>query len=53
MVGVWRFRTDDTSGGAVIEETEIDDSANYPAGFDAVAAGIHNRWAEIESHIDR
>ena len=52
MVGVWRFRTDDT-GGAVIEEAEIDDSGKYPAGFDAVAVGIHNRWTEIESHIDR
>ncbi len=48
-VGVWRFLPATAANGVVVEEIEIDDEGMYPSGFDEVAVGIHNRWAELES----
>lgn len=48
-VGAWRFSSDSTSKGVVVEEVRIDGDGMYPSGFDEVATSLHNRWAEIES----
>ena len=48
-VGAWRFSSDSTSKGVVVEHVRIDGDGMYPSGFDEVATNLHNRWAEIES----
>ena len=52
-VGAWRFLPATAARGVVVEEIEIDDEGMYPAGFDEVAVGLHNRWAELESRVGR
>ncbi len=52
-VGAWLFKPDKTSKGVVIEELKTDDTGLYPSGFDRVAVGQHNRWAEVASRIER
>ena len=48
-VGVWRFSPRPAPRGVVIEEIALDEDGMYPSGFDEVAVGIHNRWAELKS----
>ena len=46
QVGVWLFEPDD--GGSKVREVQLDSATGlYPSGFDAVAATLHNTWAEI------
>ena len=47
-VGVWLFEPTQDSGGATVREIALDaDTGLYPTGFDAVAAALHNDWANI------
>ena len=48
-VGTWRFKPGKAAHGVIVEEIKIDDEGMYPSGFDKVAVGLHNRWAECES----
>ena len=50
-VGVWRFSPGTAPRGVVVEEIQLDDDGMYPSGFDDVAVGLHNRWAQLESQI--
>ena len=52
-VGAWRFMPGTAAHGVVVEEIEIDDEGMYPSGFDEVAVGLHNRWAELESRASQ
>ena len=48
QVGVWLFEPADDGGGATVREVALDaDTGLYPSGFDAVAAKLHNDWAQI------
>ena len=49
QVGAWLFKAGEPSKGegSSVAEIAIDDSGVYPAGFDDVAAELHNEWAEI------
>ncbi len=47
-VGVWLFEPAANGGGSTVKEIELDaDTGLYPSGFAAVAAALHNVWAEI------
>ena len=48
-VGVWLFEpAGDGPGSKKVKEIALDDDTGlYPSGFDAVAAALHNDWAEI------
>ncbi len=52
-VGVWRFRPGTATQGVLVEEVEIDGQGMYPVGFDEVAVGIHNRWADLQSRANQ
>ena len=52
QVGAWLFQPNGSSKGSVVKEIPLDDSGLYPAGFDEVAAALHNNWAEISSRIE-
>ena len=47
-VGVWRFSRRTAPRGVIVEEIKLDEDGIYPSGFDEVALGLHNRWAELE-----
>ena len=48
QVGVWLFEPTEDGGGSTVKEIALDaDTGLYPSGFDAVAAALHNDWAEI------
>ena len=53
-VGVWLFEPAENGSGSTVKEIALDaDTGLYPAGFAAVAAALHNDWAEIaEPHGD-
>ena len=47
-VGVWLFEPAENGSGSTVQEIAMDDDTGlYPSGFAAVAAGLHNDWAEI------
>ena len=46
-VGVWLFEPAEDGSGSIVNEIALDaDTGLYPSGFDAVAAALHNEWAE-------
>ena len=48
QVGVWVFEPTEDGGGSTVKEIALNaDTGLYPSGFDAVAAALHNDWAEI------
>ncbi|MCY4531181.1 MAG: AAA family ATPase [Gammaproteobacteria bacterium] len=49
QVGAWLFKPEDDYEGSKVTEILLDDSGLYPAGFDEVAAALHNDWADISS----
>ena len=49
QVGAWLFESQATGEGSTVREIGLDESGLYPAGFDDVAAAMHNDWAEILS----
>ncbi len=49
QVGAWLFKTESADKGSKVSEIRLDDSGLYPAGFDEVAAALHNDWADISS----
>ena len=51
QVGAWLFESIRHSRGTVIKELCLDTSGLFSAGFDEVAAALHNNWAEISSRI--
>ena len=51
QVGAWLFEPKGRPRGSVVKEIRLDDSGLYPSGFDAVAAALHNDWADISSRI--
>ena len=50
-VGIWLFQTKRRPRGVIVKEIQLGDSGLYPAGFEEVAATLHNDWAEIASQI--
>ena len=50
-VGIWLFQKKRRPRGAVVKEIQLGESGLYPAGFEEVAATLHNDWAEISSQI--
>lgn len=49
-VGAWLFKPKKRPKGSFVEEIKLDpESGTFEAGFDEVAAALHNRWAEISS----
>lgn len=51
QVGAWLFEAKRRPRGSVVKEIRLDESGLYPSGFDAVAAALHNDWADISSRI--
>ena len=51
QVGAWLFEPRRRPKGSVVKEIRLDESGIYPSGFDAVAAALHNDWADISSRI--
>ena len=52
-VGAWRFEPKQRPKGSVVEEISLDaESGSFPSGFDAVALGTYNTYAEISSRIE-
>ena len=49
QVGAWLFKPEGAHKGSKVSEIRLDDSGLYPAGFDEVAAALHNDWADISS----
>jgi len=49
QVGAWLFESQASGEGSTVREIGLDESGLYPAGFDDVAAAMHNDWAEILS----
>ena len=49
QVGAWLFEPQASGEGSTVREIGLDESGLYPAGFDDVAAAMHNDWAEILS----
>lgn len=47
QVGVWLFKPTKRPKGSMIEEVPLDESGFFAAGYDDVAASLHNDWAEI------
>ena len=46
-VGVWLFQPT-PGGGSTVKEITLDaETGLYPSGFDAIAAALHNDWANI------
>ena len=51
-VGAWRFEPKQRPKGSVVEEVSLDaESGSFPSGFDTVALGTYNTYAEISSRI--
>ena len=51
QVGAWLFEPRDRPQGSEVKEIGLGDSGTYPAGYDEVAASLHNDWADISSRI--
>ena len=52
-VGAWLFQTKERPKGSVVREIPLDrESGTFAAGYDDVAAALHNRWAKIESRLE-
>ena len=51
QVGAWLFEPKRRPKGSVVTEVRLDDSGLFPTGFEAVAAALHNDWADISSRI--
>ena len=52
QVGAWLFEPKRRPKGSVVKEIRLDESGLYPSDFDAVAAALHNDWADISSRIE-
>ena len=52
QVGAWLFEPKRRPKGSVVKEIRLDESGLYPSDFDAVAAALHNDWANISSRIE-
>lgn len=52
QVGAWLFEPKQRPKGSVVKEIRLDDSGMFPTGYDAVAAALHNEWAEISTRIE-
>lgn len=53
QVGAWLFTAEKPPKGSSIKEIGIDDESGlYPADFGDVAIALHNKWAEITSHLE-
>lgn len=51
-VGAWLFQPKERPKGSVVREISLDvESGTFAAGYDDVAADLHNRWADIESRL--
>ena len=46
-VGVWLFEPKERPKGSVVREIPLDESGQYPTGFEEVAAALHNDRADI------
>ena len=45
---MWLFEPAENDSGSTVKEIALDaDTGLYPSGFAAVAAALHNDWAEI------
>ncbi len=54
QVGAWLFEPKKRPKGSVVKELRLDDTGMYPSGYDEVAKGLHNDWADIiSSRIER
>lgn len=52
-VGAWLFQPKERPKGTVVREISLDEeSGTFAAGYDDVAAALHNRWADIESRLE-
>lgn len=52
-VGAWLFQPKERPKGSVVQEIPLDvESGTFAAGYDDVAAALHNRWADIESRLE-
>lgn len=52
-VGAWLFEPKNSPKGSVIKEIKFDaDYAGFRSGFDAVAIGTHNSYAEISDRLE-
>ena len=53
-VGAWLFQPKERPKGSVVREIPLDDveSGTFAAGYDDVAAALHNRWTKIESRLE-
>ena len=52
-VGAWLFQPKKRPKGSVVREISLDvESGTFAAGYDDVAADLHNRWADIESRLE-
>ncbi len=52
-VGTWLFQPKERPKGSVVREISLDvESGTFAAGYDDVAADLHNRWAKIESRLE-
>lgn len=52
QVGAWLFDPKRRPKGSVVKEIRLDESGLYPSDFAAVAAALHNDWADISSRIE-
>ena len=52
-VGAWLFQPKERPKGSIVKEILLDrESGTFAAGYDEVAAALHNRWAEISSRSE-
>lgn len=52
-VGAWLFQPKKRPKGSVVRKISLDEeSGTSAAGYDDVAAALHNRWADIESRLE-
>ena len=53
QVGAWLFEPKNSPKGSVVKEIKFDaDYAGFRSGFDAVAIGTHNSYAEISDRLE-